>query len=45
MQRFSNPIIATNENIIIWAVLSFEEEYTVQPVLSKHPRDNSDVLD
>ena len=23
---FSNPIIATNENII-WAVLSFEEEY------------------
>ena len=24
---FSNPIIATNENIIIWAVLSFEEEY------------------
>ena len=27
MQHFSNPIIATNENIIIWAVLSFEEEY------------------
>ena len=25
MQHFSNPIIATNENIIIWAVLSFEE--------------------
>ena len=24
---FSNPIIATNEKIIIWAVLSFEEEY------------------
>ena len=24
---FSNPIIATNENIIIWAVLRFEEEY------------------
>ena len=24
---FSNPIITTNENIIIWAVLSFEEEY------------------
>ena len=27
MQHFSNPIIATNENIIIWTVLSFEEEY------------------
>ena len=27
MQHFSNPIIATNEKIIIWAVLSFEEEY------------------
>ena len=27
MQHLSNPIIATNENIIIWAVLSFEEEY------------------
>ena len=27
MQHFSNPSIATNENIIIWAVLSFEEEY------------------
>ena len=27
MRHFSNPIIATNENIIIWAVLSFEEEY------------------
>ena len=26
MQHFSNPIIATNENIIIWAVLSFEEK-------------------
>ena len=25
MQHFSNPIIATNEKIIIWAVLSFEE--------------------
>ena len=27
MQHFSNPIIATNENIIIWTVLSFEEDY------------------
>ena len=27
MQHFSNPIITTKENIIIWAVLSFEEEY------------------
>ena len=27
MQHFSSPIIATNENIIIWAVLSFEEVY------------------
>ena len=27
LQHFSNPITATNEKIIIWAVLSFEEEY------------------
>ena len=27
MQHFASPIIATNENIIIWTVLSFEEEY------------------
>ena len=27
MQHFSNPIIATNEKIVIWAVLNFEEEY------------------
>ena len=27
MQYFSNPIITTNEKNIIWAVLSFEEEY------------------
>ena len=26
MQHFSNPIITTNENIIIYAVLSFDEE-------------------
>ena len=26
MQHFSNPVIATNERIIIWAVLGFEEE-------------------
>ena len=27
MQHLSNPIITTNENIIIWTVLSFEDEY------------------
>ena len=32
MQHFSNLIIATNENIIIWAVLSFEEKYMVLTV-------------
>ena len=26
MQHFSNPVIATNERIIIWAVLGFQEE-------------------
>ena len=26
MQHFSKPVIATNEEIIIWAVLGFEEE-------------------
>ena len=26
MQHFSNPVIVTNERIIIWAVLGFEEE-------------------
>ena len=27
MQHFSNPVIATNERIIIWAVLGFGEEH------------------
>ena len=27
MQHFSNPIISSNEMIIIWVVLSNEEEY------------------
>ena len=29
MQHFSNPVIATNEKIIFWAVFGFEEEECV----------------
>ena len=29
MQHFSNPVIATKEMLIIWAVLGFEEECVV----------------
>ena len=33
---FPNPIIATNAKIIIWAVLSFEEEYYLCLTVNDH---------